>query len=832
MTRSRKRKLARLRGKWVGMPLASAMLAGSGFAIAADTPDEGEGALAEVVVTAQKRAEDLQKVPISLQVLNTEKLDQMQVHDLDDYAKLLPSVTYRSNGPGQAQLFFRGISSSAGVTPLHAGFLPSSGLYLDEIPVTTVAGALDIHVYDIARVEALAGPQGTLYGASSLSGTLRIITNKPDPSAFSAGYDLKADKWSHGDPGGGAEGYVNIPLADNMAVRLVGYYDREGGNINNVFRQDTFQRYSPTGTPVAGGPNGGPDGFPNYDPVTINNADAVRKYFNDVESAGGRAALKVDLNDQWTITPQIIGQHQKSNGDFAYDPHFGDLNVGDYFRPYNVDNWVQSELTVEGKISNWDLVYSGGWLDRKVDNLVDYSQYSIAYDAQAIQNSTTYTRFLDAAGNLLDRPVQYTRNIDKYTKMSQELRVSSPAEYRLRATAGLFYQRQTDNIRAEFDLPGLPVFYEVAGQQNVYYLSQMDRADRDYAVFGDFTFDVTDKLKLNAGIREFWVNNTLTGFFGFNNNGYSTHSGEALCFQEGNPLLTTPGVYTGGNLPCYNTDKKVVEHGETHRINLQYQLTPDVMVYGTWSTGFRPGGNNRLPTAGSYNADTLTNFELGWKTAWFDRRLRANGAVFYEKWKDVQTSVQGQYGITSIVNAGNAKVEGLESELTWAVDEHLALSVAGTGLLRVETTSVFCKPSQLGVPQSTCTGAAVDAPPGTQLPVTPKVKVNGTARYGFDVGEYKSFAQMSLVHQSSTTYSLESTSFYAGNTPPFTTVDLSAGTGLNNWHLEAFIENAFDKRGELGKNSECNDQVHYCLLNAHVYTVKPRQFGIKFGQKF
>ena len=831
MTRSRKRKLARLRARWVSTPLASAMIAGSGIAIAADEAPE-EGVLAEVVVTAQKRAEDLQKVPISLQVLSTEKLDQMQVHDLDDYAKLLPSVTYRSNGPGTAQLFFRGISSSGGVVPLHAGFLPSSGLYLDEIPVTTVAGALDIHVYDIARIEALAGPQGTLYGASSLSGTLRIITNKPDPSAFSAGYDLKADKWKHGDPGGGAEGYVNIPLADNMAVRLVGYYDHEGGNINNVFRQDTFQRYSPTGTPVAGGPNGGPDGFPNYDPVTINNADAVRKYWNDVDSAGGRAALKVDLNDQWTITPQIIGQHQKTNGDFAFDPHLGDLNVGDYFRPFNVDDWVQSELTVEGKISNWDLVYSGGWLDRKVDNLVDYSQYSIAYDAQAIQNSYAYTRFLDASGQLLDRPVQYTHNIDKYTKMSQELRVSSPAEYRFRGTAGLFYQRQTDNIRAEFDLPNLPVFYEVAGQQNVYYLSQMDRADRDYAVFSDFAFDVTDKLKLNAGIREFWVNNTLTGFFGFNDNGYSTHSGEALCLAEGNPLLTTPGVYTGGNLPCYNTDKKVVEHGETHRVNLQYQLTPEVMMYGTWSTGFRPGGNNRLTTAGSYNADTLTNFEFGWKTSWFDRRLRANGAVFYEKWKDVQTSVQGQYGITSIVNAGNAKVEGLESEVDWAVDEHLNLSATGTGLLRVETTSVFCKPSPLGVPQSTCTGDAVDAPAGTQLPVTPKVKVNGTARYGFNVGEYKSFAQMSVVHQSSTTYSLEATSFYAGNTPSFTTVDFSAGTGLNNWHVEAYIENAFDKRGELGKNSECNDQVHYCLLNAHVYPISPMQFGVKFGQKF
>ena len=145
----------------MSMPLASAVLLGSGIAGAAEAPEAPEeGGLQEVVVTAQKRAEDLQKVPISLQVLGSEKLDQMQVHDLDDYTKLLPSVTYRSNGPGQAELFFRGISTSSSATPLHAGFLPSSGLYLDEIPVTTVAGALDIHIYDIARVEALAWSTG------------------------------------------------------------------------------------------------------------------------------------------------------------------------------------------------------------------------------------------------------------------------------------------------------------------------------------------------------------------------------------------------------------------------------------------------------------------------------------------------------------------------------------------------------------------------------------------------------------------------------------------------------------------------------------------------
>ena len=822
-----------MRAGWAGMPFASAMLAG-GAVHAADASDTATDTttLEEVVVTAEKRSEDLQKVPISLQVLGQEKLEQMQVSSFDDYAKLLPSVSFRSNGPGQTNVFFRGISSSNGAVPLHAGFLPTSGLYLDDLPVTTVAGALDVHIYDVARIEALAGPQGTLYGASSLSGTLRIITNKPDPSAFSAGYDLKADKWKDGDGGGELEAYVNFPLADHAAIRLVGYYEHVGGYINNVYRQDTFQRYSPTGTPVAGGPAGGPDGFPDVDPVTINNSNAVKKDWNPADYAGGRAALKVDLNDQWTVMPMFLAQHMKTTGDFGYDPHFGDLNVADYFEGYDRDTWYQSALTVEGKVSNWDLTYTGGWFTRRVDNLVDYSQYSIAYDAQAFPKSYAYTRFVTANGQLLDRPVQYTQNTDKYTKQSHEFRISSPADYRLKATAGVFYQRQTDDIRAGFDVPDLPVFYEVTGQQDVYYLSQMDRTDRDYAAFSEISFDVTDKFKVTGGIREFWVNNTLYGFFGFNDDGYSS-SGEALCVADGNPIVTTPGVYTGANRPCVNTDKKVVEHGETHKVNLQYQLDPDAMIYATWSTGFRPGGNNRLPTAGSYQADTLANFEVGWKTTWFDRRLRANGAVFYERWKDVQAAIQGLSGITFIVNAGDAKVEGLESELEWAVDEHLTLSGAATGLLRMETTTVFCSPTLLGVPQSSCTADAVDAPKGTQLPGTPKVKANGTARYSFDVGQYKSYVQGSVNHQSSTTYSLESTSLYAGNTPSFTTFDLVAGTRLNNWHVEAFIENLFDKRGELGKNSECNDLVyHYCLINAHVYPVKPAELGVRFGQKF
>ncbi len=306
MTRSRKRKLARK----VGMPFATALIAGTALAAATDADDSGQ--LAEITVTAQKRTEDMQKVPISLTVLGGEKLAELQVSNFDDYVKFLPSVSYVSLGPSQSTLYFRGIGT--GSDGLHAGAAPSTGTYLDEIPVTTIGNNLDVHIYDIARVEALAGPQGTLYGASSLSGTLRIITNKPDPTAFSAGYDLKASKYGHGDPGGTVEGFVNIPLSDRVAIRLVGYYDYEGGYINNVPSSNTYQRFAPNPSdsypvepaiPASAGctPFNGtdvPDGVSvpgTVCPLTVTNDAVAHKNFNDVKSGGGRVALRWDVND-------------------------------------------------------------------------------------------------------------------------------------------------------------------------------------------------------------------------------------------------------------------------------------------------------------------------------------------------------------------------------------------------------------------------------------------------------------------------------------------------------------------------------------------------------
>jgi iron complex outermembrane receptor protein len=815
MTRSRKRKLHRCATKWAGMPLASAAFACGNVAFAqqASTGQEVIG-LEEVIVTAQKRTEDLQKVPISLTVLGAEQLQQHQVASFDDFVKLLPSVSFQSLGPGQSQLYFRGVSS--GTDGLHAGSVPAAGLYLDETPVTTVAGSLDIHMYDIQRVEALAGPQGTLYGASSLSGTLRIITNKPDPTKFSASYVAQANKYGDGDKGGAFEGYVNVPLTDHAAIRLVGYYGYDGGYISNLPGSVTYQRAS-----TAAGPQ----------PITFTNANQVGTNTNSLTTYGGRAALKFDFADTWSITPQYLYQYANTKGPFIFDPKVSDLNLVDFRPESNKDSWYQTALTIQGKIGNIDMMYNGGYFRRQVNNRVDYTGYTIGYD----QNTTYgYTAFFPggrgAPGPLGNQdPTQYTDTWDTYTKLTNEIRFSSPSDQRWRWLVGGYAQKQTDNIRVEFRVDGLPASYQVTGQGEVYYLSQQDRTDRDTAVFGDTTFDITDQFKLSAGMRYFWVDNTLFGFFGFNNDGYSSN-GEKACVDANGDFVPSSNA---SNRPCINTNKKTTDSGETHRVNATYQLTPDKMVYATYSTGYRPGGNNRKNQAVPYQPDKLTNYEIGWKTSWDDNRVRFNGALFFEKWTDVQLAVQGLSGITSVVNVGNAETKGIEGEFSWLAMDHLTLSLSGT-YVDAKTTTQFCNADRVtGAVTTSCDPADAVANVGTKLPVTPEFKGNLTGRYTFNVGGFDSFFQAAVFHQTTVTNDLNTiTAAQMGDSPGFTTVDFSGGFGRDNWQLEGFIQNAFDERGELGRVSQCNDFAGVCNGNARVYPIKPQFFGIKFSRHF
>src|SRR4051794_10614487 len=200
---------------------------------AAGVPDQSE-----IIITATKREENLQNVPISVQALGTRRLDQLNISNFEQYTKQLPSVTFQTAQPGFTTVYIRGIA--AGGDGNHSGSLPSVGTYLDEQPVTTIGGTLDVHIYDIARIESLAGPQGTLFGASSEAGTIRIITNKPELGVTSGRVDGELNSVSHGGIGGKLEGMINIPNSPNIAFRASAFYQHDAGYIDNIFAERTY----------------------------------------------------------------------------------------------------------------------------------------------------------------------------------------------------------------------------------------------------------------------------------------------------------------------------------------------------------------------------------------------------------------------------------------------------------------------------------------------------------------------------------------------------------------------------------------------------------------
>lgn len=810
-------------------------------------PDVAAADNDEIVVTAQKREENLQDVPISIQALGTQRLEELNVSNFNDYTKLTPSVSFQTSSPGTTNVYIRGVAS--GGDGNHSGSLPSVGVYLDEQPVTTIGGTLDVHVYDIARIEVLRGPQGTLYGASSEAGTIRIITNKPDPANTYGGLDAEVNQVHKGGVGGKIEGFVNAPLSPSAAVRLVGWYQHDSGYIDNIRGTRAF-------LPQPGG-------------IVIDNNALTDKDYNGVDTVGARAALGIDLTENWTVTAALMGQDQKSHGAFGYDAHLGDLKVQHFYPERNHDRWGQAALTIEGKISNWDLTYAGAYMDRRRDSSSDYTDYAEAYDElySSYGGLAGYFYFLDNAGNTIS-PVQHVIGSDHFRKMSHELRIASPADSRFRLVAGLFYQRQTNRIHQDYAVTGLGSAVSVNGHQGTLWLTQQDRTDKDYAAFGEAAFDITDTLTLTGGVRAYKYDNSLVGFFGFGRNpgaGFTAHpfngagssrTGVIQCFTTTGATLRDnitgtllPAVVPGS--PCTNlgvfSNGKVVPKstdgdGFTHRLNLTWKVTPDHLLYATWSKGFRPGGINRRGDIPPYAEDTLTNYELGFKTSW-PGRLTFNGAFFWQEWKSFQFSFLGQNSFTEIHNGPDARIKGVELDASWRPVQ--GLSFTGSAAY----TDARTKRNLCGFddPTFTCTQAGpggqanfVSAPRGIRLPVTPKFKFAATGRYEFPLGDrYKAHAQAVVSHQSSAASDIRTLIFDAlgnpknpaaqtGRLPAWTLADFAFGIDWDKFTAEIYVENAFDERAQLTRFQECGQ----CFQRPYAVVYTPRTIGVRVGTRF
>ena len=799
----------------------------------------------EIVVTAQKREENLSKVPISIQAIGTKRLDQLNISNFEQYTKQLPSVSFQTAQPGLTVVYMRGVAT--GGDGNHSGSLPSVGSYLDEQPVTTIGGTLDVHIYDIARIESLAGPQGTLYGASSEAGTIRIITNKPKLGVTEGRIDVEGNTVDHGGQGGKVEGMINLPVADKIAFRGVGFWQHDAGYIDNVLGSRTY-----CGTPTRDA-NGDINGCIK-DGISVNNASLVKKNFNDTTNYGGRAALKIDLDDSWTVTPTVLYQNLKSDGNFSYDPNIGDLKVDRFFPEVRKDKFVQAALTVEGRIGNFDVTYAGAYLDRKTHTVTDYTDYAVAYDNayESKGGLANYFYYQDAAGNTIN-PAQYIVASDHFKKMSQEFRIATPQDQPFRVIAGAFYQRQSNDIYQDYLIDNLAPALSVNGQPGTLWLTKQKRIDRDYALFGEASYDVLPNLTLTAGGRLFKYDNSLFGFAGFGRNpdgppyngAGSSRTGVAACYtSDGATVRDATGapLATGGlsGTPCTNVadfvngqvvPKRAKGDGFTHRLNATWKANPNTLLYATWSRGFRPGGINRR-VGEPYQPDYLTNYEAGLKITAMGGAVHWNTAVYHQIWRKFQFSFLGLNSLTVIQNGRDARINGIESDVSYT-GGGLTLNLAAA-YTDAKTKGNICSSS---TDDANCTASVVVAPSGTRLPITPRFKASATGRYSWEVGSgmTKAHVQLGVAHQSSASSSLRTFDPATGLNPndflgrlrAYTLVDASTGLDWRRFNVELYVENLFDKRNDLSRSTACSICTRTLIVPG-----TPRTIGIRAGFKF
>lgn len=794
--------------------------------------------LDEIIVTATRREESLQSVPISLAVLDSKKLQELNMQDFFAYVQMVPSlhsVPTADEGSSFAGITMRGVNSGSRGHP--SANSPTVGMYLDEMPITTQQGNLDVHLYDVSRIEVLAGPQGTLFGGSSQAGTVRIVTNKPLLNKYEAAVALEGNTVKYGDNGYVLEAVVNAPISDNIAVRLVGWSRKTGGWIDNVSRSRTFRGVEDEATCAAAGVNC------SADDITINNEPFVKNNFNTVDTVGARAALRIELNENWSVTPSLMGQKSTSRGfrgEDASDFVGQSRAVANFSDQFTEDKWYMLGLTIEGKIGNFDVVYSGGRLQRDVDGSYDYTDYAYFYDAAYTTGFYADLNF----SNVGSRPIPnqlfdnagkrneqgYLTNVfDSYERDTHELRVNSDQSKRIRGTLGLFSNKSYHDYNIAYRRPGIAQSMWFDGgddflRRDTFYLNSMDRFDTERAVFGFVDFDITEKLALTIGGRYFETEQVVKGF-----NGYSTATVGAGWASAGEPRCTSLGYgqseYQGKrNLkPCLNVNERIKERESIRRVNLTYQFTDDIMTYATFSEGFRPGGINRDPRATEFLSEFLSNYEIGWKTQLFDGRLQLNGAAFYANWQNFQISFAGENGITQIGNGPSADITGIEGDIIWLVTNELRITAGAarySGELKGDFVDLNADGSIRGV----------KAPDGTPLPGTPDWKGNIVARYDFSIGNFNAYLQGAVTHVGERRSALTPAQFdISGTYPAITLVDLAIGIKGGKWNFDLFVNNATNTRRHWYDTSQC---AGVCADQRYFVRQKPTSVSLKASRRF
>ena len=743
-------------------------------------------ALEEIIVTATKREVSMQDVPIAVTAFTEEDIVRQGFKTLDDYVGQIPGLAFSRREPGGTTVLMRGCTISG----LSFGGSSTTSIYLDEQPITAAGRNPDPRLIDIERVEALSGPQGTLFGDASQCGSLRIITNKPDTTAFSSWVDLGVNSVAEGDVGYAVSGMVNFPLSqDRVALRLVGFLEEEAGYVDNI---------------LAASPGG-----------TFDNSDIAGKDVNSSTNSGARAALRTVLNDNWVVDGMAIYQKRELDGfgdvdleqNFYAGRQIGDLEQIRFNEDSWSDEWYQLGISAAGSLGFADLVVTGAFFSRETVYDADATSYQFAFNELNAYFQSIYPNYDIMQYDFGGDPRAFAFNNENEDRWAIEARLSTPADStsRWNGIIGLFYNREdghtlfysgnTDfdtspaftylNYLAYYYDPSFPVPAPPSGGN--WFTGVYDGTLEQVAIFGEVGFEVTDNFNITVGGRYFDIESDRT-------------------LKQGAlfPLGTEPDCAV--DLCFADAVGSSSEQDFVPKLTLDYHLSDQTMVYATYSEGFRRGGSNAArpnsifgpeQSNSQFNSDTMTNYEAGVKATWADGRFRLNATAYHMIWEGIQLQAEDpdpNIFTLGIVNFPEAELDGFEAHFSWLPADRWDIS--GTlgwneGEISQDAT-LFAETTE-----------PVEVFAGTPLPIMPDWKGSLAIEYRFEQRLMSAEPYVRLDH----TYSGEATSSLEGiqsivfTNPvrihdPYNITDVRFGLDAEGWSAILYVENVTDERGE------------------------------------
>src|SRR6202163_1537301 len=805
--------------RWV---LALASLFGATTAVAQTATPAG-GQVEEIVVTATRRSESLQDVPMSITALNAATPEQRSVKSFIDYASQVPSLAFGSTGNGSATartISIRGVSGDN-----------TTGFYIDETPVPD---SIDPRVIDVERIEVLRGPQGTLYGARSMGGTVRMITTQPDLNNFSGRVSANGGKTQEASNANyGVDGAVNIPLLPGtMALRAVAFYQHDSGFFKRRFLSNASDVNNLA-------PNSNPTTLGNLPTTTVDDIGRDNSY-------GAAVSLGIKATEGFTITPRVMFQKSDTNGLLYADG--GSYPVPAVVGPVNMhpqgylqarffnlperskDSWVLASLGASYDASSFSFVSSTSYFDRTVDETEDETDFlwqnlEAPFDGIPLGDVTNPNTPLYHAV-----PLPSTiRELKQIHRFVQELRVTSRLSGPWQYVAGFFFSdtrgrvpyagyyppalapgiSQTGGFVVQ-GIPGLPIPVNPLNPDEIFGQDYQTKVSEP-AIYGELTYHFDEQWAITGGLRGYRIKTQTGGYL------------EGIAF--GGPRINDP-------------EASFTESGVNPKLGLDYKLSSDKLLYAQIARGFRPGGlvpsipgNSVVDPLGcfaqlqalgytsanqtkSYKSDNLWNYELGAKTAWADNRVTIDGAVFLVKWKEIQQSVALPCGFQFRANSGAAEIKGAELEAHVRPATELDLA-AGLGYQRARITEASALLPTLKV--------------GDRVYQVPDWTGNASATYTVPLAESSSFSSTLSYSYTGDSVSASVNANFPRVRPSYNILDLRLAYDIRDYEVALVGKNLTNVEANLGDNRSLAAAT---IGRPRIVVNPPRMIGAEFRMKF